>query len=157
LTSNSTTGEGLHAAPTPETLARQLLAAEFGDAKSTAAFAAAGERAYLRLRARLATLFGATGFDALWARAMSLAQRQDQPEDAPRRPQSPAPVGSGLAAAVRDRAPLAAQQYLIVIFTNFISLLFTFIGEPLGTRFMRQIWPQLPPYAADSRAEETTP
>jgi hypothetical protein len=154
LTSHSTTDEDLHAAPSPEALARQLLAAEFGDANSTTAFAAAGERAYLRLRERLAILLGTTGFETLWARAMYLAQRQTQPEDAPCMPQAPTPVGSGLAAAVRDRAPLAAQHYLIVIFTRFISLLFTFIGGPLSTRFMRQIWPQLAPPATELRVKE---
>ena len=62
--------------PAPEELARRLLAYEAGEKTSPEELAAAGERAYLRLRERLAVLLGATGFDALWARAMHLAQRK---------------------------------------------------------------------------------
>jgi hypothetical protein len=45
---------------------------------------------------------------------------------------------------------------LEVAFASFITLLFTFIGEELSLRFIRQIWPDLPPDAAESRAEGAT-
>ena len=57
-----------------EALARRLLTIEVGEKTSAEEFAAAGERVYLRLREHLAVLLGVTGFDALWARSMQLAQ-----------------------------------------------------------------------------------
>jgi hypothetical protein len=59
----------------------------------------------------------------------------------------------GLHAAVRGRDAAVVQQNLAVAFASFITLLFTFIGEELGFHFIRQIWPDLPPDAAESRAD----
>jgi hypothetical protein len=120
---------------------------------SPEALAAAGERLYLRLRAHLAVLFGATGFDALWARAIHIALRDLRPVDAPA---AAAPTSAyGLHAAVRGRDAAAVQQTLLAAFTSFISLLFTFIGEELGAHLIHQLWPDLPPDVAGSRAEES--
>jgi hypothetical protein len=145
--------------PTPEALARRLLAYEAGAKNSPEELAAAGERAYLRLRERLAVLLGATGFDALWARAMHLAQRKFHSgndtaaeESFPTR----ASHAYGLHAAVRGRDSAVVQDNLVVAFASFIRLLFTFIGEELGLHFIRQIWPDLPPDAAESCAEGAT-
>ena len=52
---------------------------------------------------------------------------------------------------MRGRDAAVVQQNLAVAFASFITLLFTFIGEELGFRFIRQIWPDLPPDAAESR------
>jgi hypothetical protein len=140
-------------------LARRLLAIEAGEKPSSEEFAAAGERVYLRLHERLAVLLGATGFDALWARAMHLAQptfraRDDaaaEIESFPRRRRA-----DGLHDAVHGRDSDAVQQNLVAVFARFITLLFTFIGAELSLRFIRQIWPDLPPDAAALRAEEAT-
>jgi hypothetical protein len=145
--------------PVPEALARRLIANEAGEKTSPEELAAAGESVYLRLRERLTILFGAAGFDALWARAMHLAQPRflttdGTPADEAAAPH--APRAYGLYAAVRGRNSVAAQHNLVVAFASFISLLFTFIGAELGFRFMRQIWPDLPPDAAAARAEEAT-
>ncbi len=63
----------------------------------------------------------------------------------------------GLHAAVRGRALAVVEQTLLAAFASFIALLFTFIGAELGSHFIRQIWPDLPPGAAGLGAEETTP
>ena len=60
----------------PEALAHWLLTYEAGGKKRPEELAAAGERVYLRLRERLVILLGSAGFDALWGRAMHLAQRK---------------------------------------------------------------------------------
>jgi hypothetical protein len=140
-------------------LARRLLAYEAGEKKRPEELAAAGERAYLRLRERLAVLLGATGFDALWARAMHLAQPKFRSGDATATEESfptRASPAYGLHTAVGGRDSAAVHHNLVAAFASFITLLFTFIGEELGFRFIRQIWPDLPPDAAVSRAEEAT-
>ena len=50
----------------------------------------------------------------------------------------------------------AIQYNLAVAFASFMTLLFTFIGQELGLRFMYQIWPDLSPEATTARAEEPT-
>src|SRR6266508_2566258 len=139
--------------PAPEALARQLLAAEAGERTRPEELAAAGERAYLRLRERLAVLLGPTGFDALWARAVHLAQRKFRSDDTTAAEESVPMHGYGLHAAVRGREPAVGHHNLVVAFASFITLLFTVIGEELSLRFIRQIWPDLSPDAAESRAE----
>lgn len=62
----------------------------------------------------------------------------------------------GLPATVRGRDSAAVHHNLVVAFASFISLLFTFIGEELGLRFIRQIWPDLSPDAAESPTEGDT-
>jgi hypothetical protein len=137
-------------------LARLLLASEAGERTSPEEFAAAGERAYLRLRERLSVLLGLTGFDALWARAMHLAQPKLRSGDDTAAEESVPMHGYGLHAAVRGRDSAVGQHNLVVAFASFITLLFTFIGEELSLRFIRQIWPDLPPDAAESYAKGST-
>src|SRR6476619_7548239 len=99
--------------PAPEALARQLLAAEAGERTRPEELAAAGERAYLRLRERLAVLLGPTGFDALWARAMHLAQPKFHSGDDTAAEESVPIHGYGLHAAVRGRDSAIGQHNLV--------------------------------------------
>jgi hypothetical protein len=162
LTSSAGKGENSQRPPpaAPEALARGLLAYEASRKTSPEEFAAAGEHAYLRLRERLALVLGTAGFDALWARAMRLAQLKFRSMDDTAAQEESLPTQAsrayGLHAAVHGRNSDAAQHNLVAAFASFIALLFTFIGEELGLRFIRQIWPDLPPDAAASRIEEAT-
>ena len=115
--------------PAPEELARQLLAYEASEKQSPEELAAAGERVYLRLREHLVVLLGPTGFDALWARAMHLAQPKFRSGDDTTAEESIPMHGYGLHAAVRGRDSAVGQHNLVVTFASFITLLFTFIGE----------------------------
>jgi hypothetical protein len=145
--------------PTPaisEDLARWLLAYEAGAKPNTEELAAAGERVYHRLREHLAVLLGANGFDALWMRTIHLAQPKFRAEDDTAMAESFTTRAShayGLYAAVRGHDWAVIQQNLVVAFASFITLLFTFIGEELGFRFIRQIWPDLPPDTAELPVE----
>lgn len=155
MTSSTGTGGDTRrpTSPAPEGLAERLLAAEFGEQKSPADVAAAGERAYLRLRAHMAALLGSSGFDALWARAMRLAQPKFSASDGSIPGQAVPLNASGLLAVVHGREAVVIQQNLVIAFASFLSLLFTFIGEELGGRFIRQIWPDLLRDAENSHAE----
>lgn len=162
MTSSANKAENipLSTPPTPADLARWLLAAEAGKHKEPEEFAALGERVYHRLRTHLATLLGANGFDALWARALHLAQPNFRAGDdtaveeaLPTR----ASHAYGLDAAMRGHDSAVVQQNLVVAFASLITLLFTFIGEELSLRFIRQVWPDLPQDAVVSRADGATP
>jgi hypothetical protein len=142
--------------PAPEELARSLLAYEAGEETGSEEIAAAGERVYLRLRGRLAVLLGSTGFDALWARAMHLAQRESHPAGDSVAEEALRMRVYGLPAVVRGRDSAGVHHNLVVALTSFITLLFTFIGEELGFYFIRQIWPDLSPDAAESHTEGDT-
>jgi hypothetical protein len=143
--------------PVPAELARLLLAAEGGENTSPEELAAVGERTYIKLRARLTVLLGATGFDALWARAMHLAQPMFRSEGDTQVKDALSPSTSGLHAAVRGRDAAAVQHNLVVALASVMTLLFTFIGAELGFRFICQIWPDLLPDAAESHTEGATP
>jgi hypothetical protein len=158
MTNSASKGQDIRPStpPDPEALARQLLAYEAGATTSPEDVAAGGERAYHRLRERLAVLLGPTGFDALWARAMHLAQPKFRSGDGTAAEESLPTRAYGVHAAVHGRDSATAQHNLVVAFASFITLLFTFIGEELGFRFIRQIWPGLLPSAAESRIEGAT-
>ncbi len=142
-----------------DVLARRLLDNEADGKESPEQLAAAGERIYLRLREHLAVLLGSVGFDALWKRAVHMAQPKLRSQNDTATDESfPTQASSvyGLHAAVSGRDSATIQHNLVVVFTSFITLLFTFIGEGLGFHFIRQIWPDLPPDAAALRLEEAT-
>ena len=145
--------------PTPplsEKLARRLLRSEAADLPNAEELAAATARAYARLRTHLAVFLGEQGFDALWRRAIHVAQRERHAwDDAVGEDSSPT-LPPGLHGALRGGDAAEAHTRLIAAFACFIALLFTFIGEDLGVRLIYQAWPDLPPDAADAHAERTT-
>ena len=63
-------------APAAQVLARRVLRHEAGGRAEPAALAEAAERADARLRGRLASLIGQTGYTTLVARAVRLAQAE---------------------------------------------------------------------------------
>ena len=146
--------------PAPADLARWLLDAEAGQHNDPEALAALGERVYHRLRTHLAVLLGDNGFDALWARAIHLAQPNFRFGDDPTTAESFPPRAAhayGLYAAVRGYDLAVVQHNLVVAFASLITLLFTFIGAELSLHFIRQLWPDLPQDVAESRADGATP
>jgi len=143
----------------PVVVAQWLLAAEAGMNNGTEELAAVGERVYHRLRMHLAVLLGSNGFDALWTRAMHLAQPNFRAGDNTATEESLSTQGAhayGLYAAVRGQAPATIQHNLVAAFASFITLLFTFIGAELSLRFIRQLWPDLPLDATEVRADGAT-
>ena len=142
--------------PAPAELARRLLTDEAGEHQSPEEVAAAAARAYERLRERLTVFLGQQGFDALWARAMHLAQRQFRSWDETAGAESPDTLPPGLHTAMRGRGSAEARDILIAAFASFIALLFTFIGEEVGFRFIRQLWPNLLPGEAGADTEGAT-
>jgi hypothetical protein len=134
--------------PAAQVLARRVLQHEAGGRAELAALAEAAERADARLRGRLASLIGPTGYTALVARAVYLAQAE-VPALERVTVDALATEAEGGLHSVREFARAtgdagAAEAGLSAILAHVIGLLGTFIGEDLALRLIRDAWPELP-------------
>jgi hypothetical protein len=134
--------------PAARVLARRVLRHEAGGRAEPAALAEAAERADARLRGRLASLIGPTGYTALVARAVYLAQAE-VPALERVTVDALATEAEGGLHGVREFAWAtgdagAAEAGLSAILAHVIGLLVTFIGEDLALRLIRDAWPELP-------------
>ncbi len=125
----------------PEDLAHWLLRHAVEGDESPAAFVATAESVHGRLRAGLSVFVGQSGFDSIWARAVSQVSRSmagGAGEDALmlRAP--------GWSNALSARTSDEMCSIVVAAFTRFIGLLFTFVGAELGSRLLFQVWPELP-------------
>lgn len=137
----------------PEELARWLLETEGGARTTLAEQTMVAVHTYERLRAHLAVFLGLQGFDALWARALHVGRRAfpwDEGDVASAEP----PSRHRLDIIVQARDVGEAQVVLVAVFSQFLALLFTFIGADLGFRLLQQRWPTLPAPTANKRGEE---
>lgn len=117
--------------PTSQDLALRLLAHESAAADSSAV--SAGFRVCERLRPVLSTLTGTLGYRSLLMRALTLARRK-----------------SVLLRSVEVNADGSlenlnsdAGENSELLIMHLISLLATFIGEPLTVRLLQDVWPDL--------------
>ena len=133
--------------PAARVLARRVLRHEASGRAEPAALAEAAERADARLRGRLASLIGPTGYTALVARAVYLAQAE-VPALERVTVDALATGAEGGLHGVREFARAsgdagAAEAGLSAILAHVIGLLVTFIGEDLALRLIREAWPEL--------------
>jgi hypothetical protein len=133
--------------PAAQVLARRVLRHEAGGRAEPAALAEAAERADARLRERLASLIGQTGYTTLVARAVRLAQAE-VPALERVSVDALATGAEGALHGVREFARAsgdtgAAEAGLSAILAHVIGLLITFIGEDLALRLIRDAWPEL--------------
>ena len=133
--------------PAAQVLARRMLRHETGGRAEPAALAEAAERADARLRGRLASLIGQTGYTTLVARAVRLAQTE-VPALERVTVDALATGAEGGLQGVREFARAsgdagAAEAGLSAILAHVIGLLVTFIGEDLALRLIRDAWPKL--------------
>jgi hypothetical protein len=134
--------------PAAQVLARRVLRHEAGGRAEPAALAEAAERADARLRERLASLIGPTGYTTLVARAVYLAQAE-VPALERVTVDALATGAEGGLHGVREFARASgdagvAEAGLSAILAHVIGLLVTFIGEDLALRLIRDAWPELP-------------
>jgi len=132
------------ASPSPKLveLARRIVEQEAGVSPDPAASAAAVETACQRLRDHLVDLLGAGGVSALLDRALRLAQR-DQPVLAGlvfsgQSDTCFARLAESLEASTDEEATAAAATIL----THVLDLLVMLLGEELGLKPIRRLWPQ---------------
>lgn len=128
--------------PTPEDVARWLLATEEGPTSTPDLLADSARRLYLELRAGLAVFVGPTGFDSLWARAMHAAHGA-QPPDARGGAVPTVTLPPGVPAIVLVHDAVAAREVLIRTFASVFGLLFRLLGPALALHLLREVWPGL--------------
>ena len=130
--------------PAIQGLARRLIALE-SDREPSAAPIVAAVRTCDRLRATLARLVGIAGFCSLMSRALALAGRSPLLDAA-----RVLPDGSlgGLDGVGQD-----SDAGLIVV-SQLLGLLLTFIGEPLTPRLVNDAWPDAPVAGIDAGSGE---
>jgi|SRR5690606_28489149 len=131
-----------HPSPKLAELARRIVEQEAGGSPDPAASAAAVETACRRLRDQLVDLLGSRGVSALLKRALHLAQREQ-----------PLLAGVGvsgesdgcfisltesLASSTDEEATAAAATVL----KHMLDLLVILLGEELGMKPIRKLWPQ---------------
>lgn len=141
--------------PIPEALADWLLPNEVGERRSQEELTMAAVHVYERLHTHLSIFLGNQGFDALWARAIHLVRRRF-PWEGPLISVAPPVPHHALDMIVRGRDAAEARVVLLAVFTNFFTVLFSFIGDDLGCQLLRQIWPALREAMPVHHSEETS-
>jgi hypothetical protein len=121
--------------------ARLLLLHEAAGARDAAGLAAAAERVCLRLRDELSGLIGAGGVNALAGRALRLAQ-QRHPRLNGVRPGAEE-CFHGLAAALGGTDAAEAEAAGATVIETFLGLMVSLVGEDLGLRPVRKLWPEV--------------
>ena len=130
--------------------ARGLLRYEAGQTGDPDDFATGFQRVCGALHQRLSPLISAPGFHTLMARAIVLAAR-DFPLLATVKVTANGDCAvSGLPTDEAVRAPALVADAMTAVLAQFIGLLVTFIGENLGLRKVREIWPEVPFAGTDS-------
>ena len=133
-------------------LAVRVLRHQAGPDADAAALAAATRRSYDDLAGVLVPLIGQTGIDTLAARAVHLAQR-DYPWLAKTRDPEQAESSLTLVSIfLEQQDPALATEAAAAVLATITGLLYTFVGESLTTRMMRQAWPDA---FSDAGPEET--
>ena len=89
-----------------------------------------------KLQTTLGKLIGTHGFDAVLARALTLAKREEA--SLVNAVVEPGGALTGLADSPPDR-----ERGLIVILSHLVELLMRFIGEDLAGRVVRDTWPNV--------------
>ncbi len=121
----------------------------------------ATEKAFRKLRGRLARLLGQEGFDSLLRRALYLAALEYTflenvtVEVSPGSPNESRQLSTshlkGLREGIQGRDRAEVRASLDTLLGSFIWLLSTFIGEDFAFRQLRRIWPEILPLSTGDR------
>ena len=122
--------------------AERLTACETRDNNSSGTKTPAAFPVCEKLRPRLVTLMGNTGFRALLSRALARATL-----DVPSLRAVQVEADGSLAGVDKlevQAAPEELAKGSVVLLAHLLGLLVTFIGETLALRLVREVWPKLP-------------
>ena len=125
--------------PESRHLAQRLLAYEAVAGENSEPAESAAFRVFAKLRLALITLAGLAGFRSLLSRALTLA-RADAPD------LSAVEVAADGSIKGLDELASQAQEETqeggVVLLTQLIGLLLTFIGNDLTLRLVQDVWPE---------------
>jgi hypothetical protein len=119
--------------------AKRLLALEGDSGNSSAECAAAAWKLYEKLNARLTPLLGSAGVQALFVRSAKLAQAEFASLAEVATPDGMKKLGAVLQAL----EPAEANEVAGTLFSTFLELMTTFIGERLTVLILRSAWPAI--------------
>ena len=125
--------------PESRHLAQRLLAYEAVAGENSEPAESAAFRVFAKLRLALITLAGLAGFRSLLSRALTLA-RADAPDLS-----AVEVAADGSLKGLDELASQAeeeAQEGGVVLITQLIGLLLTFIGNDLTLRLVQDVWPE---------------
>ena len=123
-------------------LARRLVEQEARGSPDPAASAAAVETACRRLRDHLVDLLGSGGVSALLRRALHLAQREQPLLAGVTVSGDSNGCFIGLAKSLASSTEEEATAAAVTVLTHMLDLLVTLLGEDLGMKPIRKLWPQ---------------
>ena len=112
-----------------------------GASTAASAVAAAARLAHDDLIAVVAPLISSAGVEALWGRAVDLAQREypaGEPGGDDRTADEPF---ARVSLWLERQVPSVAIDAAAAMFATFAELLTALIGEPLTTRYLEKAWP----------------
>jgi hypothetical protein len=130
------------AAPEMRNLARWLIDREVKAGNPSEVKVQAAFRTCEKLRLRLSKLMGVAGFQSLLCRAMTLAKAEAPWLGAVEVNSDGSLEGVGRIETQQDID--AAEKGGLILLTQLLGLLVTFIGEPLTLRLVRDLWPDTP-------------
>jgi hypothetical protein len=131
-----------HPSPKLVELARRIVEQEAGGSPDPAAPAAAVETVCRRLRDHLVDLLGAGGVSALLRRAVHLAQREQPLLAGVAVSGESATCFIGLAESLAASSEEEATAAAATVLTHLLDLLVMLLGEELGMKPIRKLWPQ---------------
>jgi hypothetical protein len=123
-------------------LARRIAEQEAGGSPDPAAAAAAAETACRRLKDHLIDLLASGGVTALLRRALQLAQREQPVLAGVTVSGESGACFTGLAESLVASTDEAATVAATAILTHVLDLLVMLLGEELGMKPIRKLWPQ---------------
>jgi hypothetical protein len=122
--------------------AEQIIAYETGEIESSGTYAPVAFPVSDKLRQHMASIMGTTGFRALLARALKLADAEVPLLCAVQVRADGSLEGLDKLEVQADPQELAEGR--VVLLAELLGLLVVFIGEILTLRLVREVWPQLP-------------
>ena len=125
--------------PESRHLAQRLLAYEAVAGENSEPAESAAFRVFAKLRLALITLAGLAGFRSLLSRALTLARA-----DAPDLSEVEVAADGSLKGLdeLASQAQEETQEGGVVLLTQLIGLLLTFIGNDLTLRLVQDVWPE---------------
>ncbi|HET7228612.1 MAG TPA: hypothetical protein VFJ16_01285 [Longimicrobium sp.] len=141
--------------PALDELVRRLVREEAGGSADPESLAAAVEGACRKLSGELETLVGRGGVAALVGRAVNLSRREFPFLGAVRLELDGAVALQGLRESLQGRDPAEAEGASVALLANLLGVLVNLLGEDLGLRPVRNVWPSASLGAAPPTSRET--
>lgn len=131
-----------HPSPKLAEVARRIVEQEAGGSSDPAAAAAAVETACQRLQDHLVDLLGSGGVVVLMSRALHVAQREQPLLAGASVNRESGTCFSGLAESFAAATEAQATSAATAVLTCVFELLVMLLGEELGMKPVRKLWPQ---------------